>query len=80
MTKLEKQMKLNNTNSHKLNVNNNIPRLAIYGLNDHTKKWSNLPLKTAINLCLALNCKLSDLVENDAELLIKVKQYENTLK
>lgn len=76
MSKLEKQIKASQINLYNLEKNYDISRGTMYGLLDNTKKWANITLKTAINLCIALNCKLSDLIENDKTLLEAIKKYE----
>lgn len=76
MTKLEKQIAKQNLNLHQLEINYGVPRTTLIGILNGSRKWQNVTIGKAINLCLALNCKLSDLVENDTQLIEKIKKYE----
>lgn len=74
--KLSKLIDNSGLSMNKLSILTGINRSSLYNqINSEDAKIGKMDLKNAINLCLVLKCKLSDIVEDENYKIIK--EYEN---
>ena len=67
MTKLEKLIKQKGLSVYKLSLIANISRITIVRLCNKKSKLSSISVDSAIRICNALDCKFSDIAENEDE-------------
>ena len=77
MTKLEKRIKERNVPINKLAKMCDISRTMFYETFRGDKMFSHFRLDIATKVCTILDCKLSDLVEDDDENYDAIKEFEN---
>lgn len=81
MTKLEKLIKQKGLSVYKLSLIANMSRITIVRLCDRKTTLSSISVDSAISICNALNCKLSDIAEDDdKEFINKLKEFEKATK
>ena len=62
---LPKLVMKNNLNMNRLKVSTGIGNGTLYGLFDDQRQFNNPSLSVALRICNALNCNLSDLIEDE---------------
>lgn len=80
MTKLEKLINERKLNVYQLSLKADMSRITIFRLCNNKTSLRNISVESAIKICNTLNCKLSDIVEDDDPDLNKlVNKFERLL-
>ena len=76
MTKLKEMRQKANMTQNQLAKKTNISIRTLQSYEQGAKIFDNARIDTIMKICLALNCKISDVIENE-EYLSLITKYEN---